>query len=130
MVIGVLEALVIILIAVTVIKLVIFTINSQLWYRFVEKIYAKPVIISVIALVLAGLVLYLLIISGVTILEILAVCLFIALLMIIGFAGYIEDILVWFKSQNTIHIFKRLWLYLLVWFLLLAWGAGEIFLNY
>ena len=129
MVVGILETLAIILIAISAIKLIIFTINSKLWYDFVEKIYAKPKVIIVIALLLAGVVLYLLIDSGVTIVEILAVCLFIALLMTIGVANYADNILAWAREQDIVHIAKQLWLYILVWILLLAWGAGEILLS-
>ena len=129
MAIGIIETLAIIIIAISVIKLIIFTINSQWWYSSVEKLYVKPKVLSVVALLLAGVVLYLLINAGVTIVEILAVCLFIALIMLIGFAHYGEGILAWAKEQDVVHIAKQLWLYLLVWMLLLAWGAGEILLS-
>jgi len=123
---GTLEILALILILIAAIKLLIFLINPQLWYRFLEKIYAKPQFISITALLLAGLVLYLLISSGVTIIEILAVCLFVALLMTTGIAKYANEIIAWTKKQDIVFIVKELWLYTLVWLLLLAWGVGEI----
>ncbi len=100
-----------------------------MWFSFIEKLYVKPQITSVIALLLAGLVLYLLIISGVTIVEILAVCLFIVLLMGIGIAKYSDQIIGWTEEQEIVSFVRKLWLYTMVWLFLLAWGVGEIFLS-
>ncbi len=126
---GTLEILALILIAITVIKLIVFLINPQLWYRFVEKLYIKPQLVSVVALLLAALVLYFLVVSGVTIVEILAVCLFVVLLMAIGIAKYADKIIGWAKEQDVVFIVKELWLYTLVWILLLAWGIQQIFFS-
>ncbi len=126
---GTLEILALILIAITVIKLIVFLINPQLWYRFVEKLYVKPQLVSVVALLLAALVLYFLVVSGVTIVEILAVCLFVVLLMAIGIAKYADKIIGWAKEQDIVFIIKELWLYTLVWILLLAWGIQQIFFS-
>lgn len=126
---GTLEILALILIAITVIKLIVFLISPQLWYRFVEKLYIKPQLVSVVALLLAALVLYFLVVSGVTIVEILAVCLFVVLLMAIGIAKYADKIIGWAKEQDIVFIVKELWLYTLVWILLLAWGIQQIFFS-
>ena len=126
---GTLEILALILIAITVIKLIVFLINPQLWYSFVKKLYVKPQLVSVVALLLAALVLYFLIISGVTIVEILAVCLFVVLLMAVGIAKYADEIIGWAKKQDIVFIVKELWLYTLVWILLMAWGIQQIFFS-
>ena len=126
---GILEILALILIAVTVIKLIIFLINPQLWYSFIGGIYSKPAIASLTAFVLAMIVLYFLLVSGVTIVEILAVCLFVALLISVGLSKYADKLIPWVKEQNIVFILKEVWLYTLVWLLLLAWGVGEIFLS-
>lgn len=126
---GTLEILALILIAITVIKLIVFLINPQLWYSFVKKLYVKPQLVSVVALLLAAVVLYFLIVSGVTIVEILAVCLFVILLMAIGIAKYADEIIGWAKEQDIVFIVKELWLYTLVWILLLAWGVQQIFFS-
>ena len=126
---GTLEILALILIAVTVIKLVIFLINPQLWYSFIGGIYSKPPIASLTAFILAMVVLYFLLVSGVTIVEILAVCLFVALLIAVGLSKYVDKLIPWVKEQNIVFILKEVWLYTLVWLLLLAWGVGEIFLS-
>ncbi len=126
---GALEILALILISLTVAKLVVFLINPQLWYSFVGRIYSKPSIASLIAFLLAMLVLYILLVSGITIVEILAVCLFVALLIAVGLSKYIDKLVPWIKQQNIVFIIKEVWLYTLVWLLLLAWGVGEIFLS-
>lgn len=126
---GTLEILALILIAITLIKLIVFLINPQLWYNFVKKLYVKPQLVSVVALLLAAVVLYFLVISGVTIVEILAVCLFVVLLMAVGIAKYADEIIGWAKEQDIVFIVKELWLYTLVWILLLAWGVQQIFFS-
>ena len=124
-----LEILALILIAVAAIKLVILLISPQSWYGLIEKLYSKPLIFSIIASILAVIVLYFLLESGVTIVEILAICLFVVLLIAIGLAQYIDKLIPWVKEQNITSLFKQVWLYIFAWLLLLAWGVGEIFLG-
>ncbi|MEJ2115015.1 MAG: hypothetical protein P8X88_02970 [Gammaproteobacteria bacterium] len=121
-----LEILALILIVVSVLKLIIFLVNPNYWYSFISSVYSKPAVASFIAFLLAMTVLYFLLISGVTIIEILAVCLFIALVIAIGLAKYADKLIVWVKEQDIIFVLKEVWLYTLVWLLLLAWGAGEM----
>ena len=124
---GTLEILALILIAISAIKLITFFINPQLWYSFIGGLYSSPPLASIIAFLLAMTVLYFLLVSGVTIVEILAVCLFVALLIAVGFAKYADKLITWVMEQNIVFILKEVWLYTLVWLLLLAWGVGEIF---
>ena len=126
---GTLEILALILVAISAIKLIIFFINPQWWYSFMGGLYSSPPLASLVAFVLAIIVLYFLLVSGVTIVEILAVCLFIALLIAIGLAKYADKLVVWVSDQNIVHILKEVWLYALVWLLLLAWGVGEILFS-
>ena len=126
---GTLEILALILIVATAIKLVIFLVNPEWWYSFISGIYSKPPLASFIAFVLAMTVLYLLLASGVTIVEILAVCLFVALLIAVGLSKYADKLIPWVKGKNIVFVLKEIWLYTLVWLLLLAWGVGEIFLS-
>ena len=124
-----LEILALILITITAVKLVIFIINPQVWYSFIRGLYSKPLLASLIAFILAMTVLYFLLVSGVTIVEILAVSLFVALLIATGLAKYADKLILWTKEQGIVFILKEVWLYTLVWLLLLAWGVGEIFLS-
>jgi hypothetical protein len=124
-----LEILALILIVATAIKLVIFIINPKWWYGFIEGVYSKPPLTSLIAFVLAMIVLYLLLVSGITIIEILAVCLFVALLIAVGLSKYADKLIPWVKGQDIVFVLKEMWLYTLVWLLLLVWGVGEILLS-
>ncbi len=126
---GTIEILALILIAITAIKLLVFLVNPQWWYSFIEKVYGNPPITSLIAFILAMVVLYFLVLSGISIVEILAVSLFIALLIAIGFAKYANKLIPWVREQNIVLILKEVWLYTLVWLLLIAWGAGELLIS-
>lgn len=129
MTLGTLEILALILIAIAAIKLIVFLVSPQSWYSFLQKLYVNPQITSVVALLLAAIVLYLLIASGITIVEILAICLFIVLLMAVGIAKYADQIIGWTEQQEVVSFVRKLWLYTIVWVLLLAWGVGEILFN-
>lgn len=124
---GILEFLALILIVLSAVKLVVLLINPQSWFESVRKLYTNPQITSGVALILALIVLYLLIDSGVTIVEIMAVCLFLALLIVIGIAKYAKSIIDWANQQDMKSILKEQWLYALIWILLLGWGLQAIF---
>ncbi len=120
------EILAIILIAIAVIKLVIFLINPMLWIDFIEKMYSAPQLISYIGLAASLVVLYFLINSGLSIIEILAVSLFIMLLMLTGLANYAEDVIAWIREQDIMAMIKNLWIYTIAWVLLIVWGIREL----
>ena len=98
--------------------------------QFNRKNYSAPLLVSVISSISYVTVLYLLIRSGISIVEILAVSLFFTLLMLTGFANYADQIAGWAKGQDVVFMVKRLWIYSLAWVLLIVWGAIElIFLD-
>ena len=113
---GTLETLAAILIVVSVVKLVVIFISPGSWLNFAKKIYAKPTQISVIFLILAAIVLYYLLNAGVTIVEILAIMLFVALLIGVGMAKYANVML---KNIDSKTVLKEQWLYVLIWIILL-----------
>ena len=125
-----LEILALILIVLALIKIAFLLVNPQSWYKIVQLMYKKPFAVSVISAALSGIVLVILIKEGVTIVEILAVSLFISLLMVAGLANYADQIVGWAKEQDVLFIFKRLWVYSIVWLLLIAWGIGELFFDF
>lgn len=120
------EILAAILIVMAMIKLVMILINPQAWLSFIRKIYTMPVLITGIGFLLSLLVLYFIINSGISIIEVLAVCLFIALLMVVGLASYADQLISWLQKQNIIDVLKRLWLYSAIWLFLLIWGAYSL----
>ena len=126
---GTLEILATILIAFSVIKLIVILISPQSWLRFAKKIYIRPTVTSAVAFMLAAVVLYFLITSGVSIVHILAVALFIALIIVIGMARYADQLINWVVGQDLKIILREQWLYTLIWLALLAWGIQVIFFS-
>ena len=123
------EILALILISIAVIKLIVFLINPTLWIDFVEKMYSVPQLIGYIALGASLVVLYFLINAGLTIIEILAVSLFIVLLMLTGLASYADDAIAWIREQDIMAMVRKLWLYTLAWMILIIWGISELFFK-
>ena len=116
-----------ILIAFSAIKLLFVLVDVRAWVRFARRLYANPAVTSVVALVLAAIVLYLLLAAGMSIVQILAVCVFVVLLLVVGIAPYANELFAWLDRQDLGAMIKRQWLYTLIWVVLLAWGAVEIF---
>lgn len=123
---GTMETLAAILILISLVKLVFVFIDLQSWLGFTRRIYANPTRTSLVSLLLAGVVLFLLIRSGLTIVDILAVCLFFVLLVAAGFAPHYSKILAIFRDEDMKRILKDQWLYIALWLILLGWGLVEI----
>lgn len=121
------EILAILLIVLAGIKLVVILVDARMWLGFAKRVYAKPAVTSWVALLLAGLVLYLLLSSGLTIVQVLAVTVFVALLLMVSVAPYAGRLFAWLETQSLPAMLRQQWLYIVVWVLLLAWGAIEIF---
>ena len=117
------EILATILILLAIIKIIVITINPQTWLSFIRNVYKMPALIAAIGALLSLLVLYFIINSGISIVEVLAVCLFIALLMLVGLANYADQLIAWMQKQDFVDILKQLWLYSAIWIFLLIWGA-------
>jgi len=124
--INAIEILALILILIALIKIVIVIINPIAWLSYIEKLYSVPAAVSSIGFILSVLVLYFIIHSGVSILEVLAVCLFVALLMMMGLANYAGEFSALIKNQNISQILKKMWLYFTFWILLIIWGIYEL----
>ena len=120
------EILAAILIGVVVLKLAVVLVNVQGWIALAKTVYAKPIATSAVSYLLASLVLYVLLTSGLTIVQVLAVCLFVVLLIVPGFAPYAHRLLGCFDNKSLGDILKEQWLYMAVWMILLGWGAYEL----
>lgn len=129
MTLGPIEVIAVIIIIFSIIKLIVFWISPQAWLTFAGRFYVKPNITSLVSLVLAAIVLYYLVDSGMTIVQILATWLFVALIMVIGTAQYAHDIVVWAKSRDHAVWFREQWLLMAIWIGLLAWGISAIFFK-
>ena len=117
------EVLAGLLIVLACVKLLVVFVDAKLWLRFVKRIYARPAITSLVALLLAAVVLYLLLRSGLTIVQVLAVTVFVALLLVVGVAPYARALFDWLETQSLPAMLRRQWLYIVIWVLLMAWGA-------
>jgi len=117
------EVLAGLLIVLACVKLMVVFVDAKLWLRFVKRIYARPAITSLVALLLAAVVLYLLLRSGLTIVQVLAVTVFVALLLVVGIAPYARALFDWLETQSLPAMLRQQWLYIVIWVLLMAWGA-------
>ena len=123
---SVIKVLAGLLIVLAAVKLAIVFVSPQVWMRFMKRIYAVPVLTSIVALILAALVLYLLLQSGLSIVQVLAVTVFVSLLLVAGGAPFSKQLIDWLETQSLSTILRAQWVYVFVWMGLLAWGAWEL----
>lgn len=88
-------------------KITVLLINPHAWISLVKRLYTNTQMTSAVALATAGLVLFLLIRSGLDIVQILAVCLFVCLLILVGFAPYVPRLYDWVETQDMRQWLKR-----------------------
>jgi hypothetical protein len=117
------EAFAAVLILLAVVNLVVLFVNAPVWLTAVRALYARPTLTAIVSYVLAGLVLYGLLESGLTIVQILAVSLFVVLLIVPGFAPYMSEVLRGLEGKTLGQMLREQWLYTLVWMMMLGWGA-------
>lgn len=123
------EIFALIVIVVAIIKIVIFIYKPEAWISFIETLYSHPQLISAIGLVSSVVVLYFLVNTGLTVVEILAVSLFIALLMLTGIANYADQIVGWAREQDMVSMLKQLLIYVIAWLFLIILGIRELFFK-
>ena len=122
------EIIALVIIIFSVIKMFVLLVNPKSWMNFAKGIYAKPNVTSFGAFVLGAIVLYYLIQSGITIVEILAVTAFVALLVLFGMAKEVGPLMKHFEAMvKKGNLWKEYWFYTLIWVILLAWGVKELF---
>jgi len=117
-----------ILIIVSAIKIIVILVNPKSWADIVKKIWANPMVMSIVSLILAAIVLYYLIQSGLIIVQILAVTAFVGLLMALGIGIYANEVISMATKMLKKGILKKAWLYTLIWIILLIWGVKELFM--
>ena len=117
------EIIALVIIVVGLIKIAVLLVNPKAWMNFAKSLYAKPKAVSAIAFVLAAIVFYY-IIQEISIVQILAVTAFVALLILFGMAPEVPHLI---KRFNVRNIWKDYWLYTLIWVILLVWGVRELF---
>ncbi|HXV67757.1 MAG TPA: hypothetical protein VD738_02450 [Nitrospira sp.] len=110
------------LIVLAVVKLLALAVNAPAWLSAMKMLYARPALTAAISYLLAGLVLAALLASGVTIVQVLAVCLFVVLLLVPTFAPYMGLVLRGLEGKSLGQMLREQWLYTVVWMILLGWG--------
>jgi len=129
MVLGTIEIFALIIAVVAAIKILVILIKPSAWMKIVKTVYSVPVLTMVISLILAGVVLYYLVwVSGMTIVDIFAVMLLIALLGAVSMAAYSKDVIAFatkmLKDRTAI---KKAWLAILIWIILIIWVLYVLF---
>jgi len=121
------EIIAAIIIILSAVKILVLLVSPKSWMNFSKKIFASKGLVQVVALVLAGVVLYYLL-QEISIVQIFAVIAFTALLFVLGLVNYINAI---YKIADKAIRSGRLWkdnlLYALIWIILLVWAAKELF---
>lgn len=122
------DVLALILIIISSIKIITILINPKAWLNNVVKKVYKPYS-PIIFLILSLIVLYFLL-QELTIVQILAVMLFTALIFGINFSTHSKELI---RLANKIckqgNIIKRNWLSFVIWIILMLWGLKEIFIS-
>ena len=122
------ETIALVIIIIAVIKMIVLLVNPKAWMNFAKGIYAKPNVTSFGAFVFGAIVLYYLLQSGLTIVQILAVTAFVALLIMIGLAKEVGPLIKKYEGMiKKGNLWKEYWFYTLIWVILLAWGIWELF---
>jgi len=122
------EIMALILIVAGSAKILVLLINPKIWSKkVINNIWKNSGLMRVISLILAGISLYYLLDSGITIVQIFAIMLFTALLMAAGIAMYSNEVVkLSEKMLKDRNIIKKSWLYILIWILLIVWAAKEL----
>jgi len=123
------EILAAILIFIALAKIIMVVVNPTAWMNLINKVYSVPAIVSSVGFLLSLLVLYFIVNSGISIVEILAVCLFVALLMVAGLANYANEFSALIERQGVIQIMKKMWLYFTAWIFLIGWGIYALMMQ-
>lgn len=121
------EIIALIVIIASAIKILVLSIDAKAWMNFAKNVYSRPRLTAFFAFVLAAIVLnYLL--SEMTIVQIIAVMGFTALMLGIGLASEVKPLIKKYESMaKQGNILKRYWFYTLIWVALMLWALAEIF---
>jgi hypothetical protein len=118
------ELIALILIIISAIKLVVIFVSPKSWNNnVVKKLWGKSNLMGIISLILAAVVFYYLL-QELTIVQILATTMFVALLMAFGIAPYKAEIIkLADKMMKDKAILKKSFFYIIIWIALIVWGA-------
>ncbi|MBU3912993.1 MAG: hypothetical protein KKB21_00815 [Nanoarchaeota archaeon] len=111
---------------VALVKILTIIIKPRAWFNLAERIWRAPTLAMVICIILAAVVFYNLI-QELTIVQIFAVILFVALLSGVSVASYHNEMISMaskiLKDRNFV---KRSWISLVIWLVLILWALKEL----
>ena len=110
------------------IKILVILVKPRAWYNLVKKVWSAPNIVMIICLILAAIVFYYLI-QELSIVQIMAAVLFIALLYAMTFAIYSKEVVVLARKMlNDRKFMRKAWLPIIIWVILVLWTLKTILL--
>jgi len=120
------EIIAFVLIAMAFVKMIVLLIKPKAWMNLVKGVYVNKFLIQLVSFLFAAIVLYYLTLE-LTIVQILAVMAFTALLVVFGLASEMEFFVKKYEAQiKKGKLWKDYWFYALIWLVLLVWGAYEL----
>ncbi len=121
------ETMALIVALLAAVKILIIIHNPKTWMKVVRKIYSSPAITTILGLAIAIVSLHYLL-KYMSIVHVFAAMLFFMGLMLIGFAAYSRDTLLFankiLQNKNAI---KKAWLSILIWVALIIWVLYILF---
>ncbi|MBU0467309.1 MAG: hypothetical protein KJ718_05135 [Nanoarchaeota archaeon] len=122
------EVIALIVVIAAVVKMIVLLVNPRAWIGFAKGVYAKTGLVQMVGLILAAVVLYYLL-QEITIVQVMAVVAFTALLVMVGLAPEIGHFVKKYEAQiKKGTLWKQYWLYTLIWIVLVLWAAKELLL--
>lgn len=121
------EIFALIFLSVASIKLLVLIIEPKAWVKVVRKVWKNSFLTGLVCFLFAGMILFYLL-EEMTIIQIFAVMLFVALLAGTGIAVYSRDIVGFALKIMNKSTIKKSWFYIIIWIILIIWGFKEIFM--
>jgi FtsH-binding integral membrane protein len=122
------EKIALVFIVLAAVKMLILLVKPMAWMNGTMKTFSNKIFTQFVGLVIAGIVFYYLRQGGMSIVQILAVSAFVSALMMIAFAGHINDFAAKYKGLiKRGKLWQEYWLYTLIWLILMGWGVKELF---
>lgn len=108
------------------VKIIVILTKPRSWAKVVNLVYKKPAVTMITALLLAAVVLkYLL--AELTIVQVFAAMLFMALIIAVGVASYAKEMTAMVnKLLKDRYVLKKGWLAILIWIVLMIWVLYEL----
>jgi hypothetical protein len=108
------------------IKMLVLLVNPRIWMNFAKSVWSNTNTVKLLGCILAAVVLYFLL-QEITIVQVIAVTAFIALLLIVGLASEVPYFIKKYEAQiKRGNLWRDYWFYTLIWIVLLVWALKEL----